>query len=190
MQTNEISEVISIIARALSEAGIEYAITGSVASGVHGEPTATQDVDIIVQMTEAQARALARALPPRFYRNEDSLAQASRTRGLVNVLDMDTAFKIDLSVVPLTPFHRSVFERRQSIAFESERAKIDVVSPEDIILMKLLWRRDSMSEKQWRDALGVARVKGARMDWKYLFGQARSLGIEEDLINLRNEAGI
>ena len=64
------------------------------------------------------------------------------------------------------------------------------VTPEDIILMKLLWRRDSTSEKQWRDALSVARVKGARMDWKYLFEQAKRLGIEEDLITLRDEAGI
>ncbi len=190
MHTNEIYEVISIIATALNEAGIEYAITGSVASGVHGEPTATQDVDIIVRMTEAQARVLARALPSRFYRNEDSLAQASRTGGLANVVDLDTAFKVDLSVVPLTPFHRSVFERRQGILFEAGGERIDVVSPEDIMLMKLLWRKDTQSTKQWHNALGVARAKGARMDWKYLFEQARALDIEEDLIRLRDEAGI
>ena len=56
--------------------------------------------------------------------------------------------------------------------------------------MKLLWRKDTQSTKQWDNALGVARVKGARMDWKYLFENAKSLGVEDDLIRLRDEAGI
>jgi hypothetical protein len=65
-----------------------------------------------------------------------------------------------------------------------------VVTAEDIILMKLLWRRESRSEKQWSNALSVARVKRAKLDWKYLLEQARSLGIEDDLVKLRDAAGI
>ena len=64
------------------------------------------------------------------------------------------------------------------------------MTAEDVILMKLLWRKDTQSQKQWDNALGVAKVKGARMDWKYLFGQAGQLGVKEDLVRLRDEAGI
>ena len=64
------------------------------------------------------------------------------------------------------------------------------VTPEDIILMKLLWRKDTQSAKQWENALSVAKYKGTRMDWKYLFEQAKALGIEPDLIKLRDDAGI
>ncbi len=190
MAKNEIYEVIEIVTTALRDAGIEYAITGSVASSMHGEPVTTQDVDIILRMTEAQARRLAHALPPRFYRNEDSLADAARDGGMVNVIDMDTTFKVDLSVVPLTAFHRSVFDRRHTIEMEPGAKSIDIVSPEDIILMKLLWRKDSQSTKQWENALSVARRQNVNMDWKYLFAQAQSLGLEQDLIRLRDEAGI
>lgn len=190
MSINPIYEVVELTVAALTEIGIEYAITGSVASGLYGEPISTQDVDIIVRMTEPQARRLGQALPARFYRNEESLVSAARDGGMVNVIDMDTTFKVDLSVVALTPFHRSVFDRRRGIEFEPGRMKIDVVSPEDIILMKLVWRRDTQSQKQWENALSVARVRGTRMDWKYLFGQARTLGIEDDLVKLRDEAGI
>jgi len=50
--------------------------------------------------------------------------------------------------------------------------------------------QDTQSQKQWESALSVARVRNVNLDWKYLFEQARSLGIEEDLIKLRDEAGI
>ncbi len=190
MWDNEILEVITIVAQALRAAGIEYAITGSVASGLHGEPISTQDVDMIVRMSEAQAKTLARSLPARFYRNEESLANAARNGGIVNVIDMDTTFKVDLSVVSMTEFYREVFERRLTVEMQPGAEGFDVVSAEDIILMKLLWRRESRSEKQWRDALGVARVKAAGLEWKYLFEQARALGIEDDLVKLRNEAGV
>ena len=56
--------------------------------------------------------------------------------------------------------------------------------------MKLVWRQDSRSEKQWKNALSVARVRGVTLDWKYLFEQARELKIEDDLVKLRDEAGI
>ena len=190
MSTNPIYEILELVVNALTGAEIEYAVTGSVASGLYGEPVTTQDVDIIVRMTESQARRLARSLPPRLYRNEESLAEAARKGGLVNVIDMDTGFKVDVSVVLLTPFHRSVFERRRGLAFESGGIEIDVVSPEDIILMKLVWRKESQSAKQWENALSVAQIRGARMDWEYLFEQARELGIEDDLVKLRDEAGI
>lgn len=187
---NPIHDVIAETVKALKAAGVEYAITGSVASGVHGEPISTLDVDMIVRMTPRQAKQVAAALPQRFYRNEETMIEAARDGGLVNLIDMDTSFKVDLSFVSPTPFHLAVFRRRKPMEFEPGGPKFDVVSAEDIILMKLVWRIDSQSAKQWETALGVARAKGARMDWKYLFEQARSLDIEEDLAKLRDEAGI
>ncbi len=190
MSVNLILDVIVVVVKALEAAGIEYAITGSVASGIHGEPTSTQDVDIILRMTSRQAQQVADELPDRSYCNKESLIEAAQNGGFVNLIDMETTFKVDLSVVSPTPFHREVFQRRQAKEFEPGGPTFDVVSPEDIILMKLVWRKDSRSTKQWENALSVARVKGARMDWKYLFEQAMNLDIQDDLTRLRDEAGI
>lgn len=190
MPLNPIVEVIEAVVKAFNDAGVEYAITGSVASGLLGEPISTLDVDFVVRMTPQQARQVADELPKRFYCNKESLVEAAQHAGFVNVIDMDTTFKADLSVVKPTEFHHNVFQRRQSIEFAKGGPSFDVVSAEDIILMKLVWRKETRSMKQWENALSVARVKGARMDWKYLFEQARALEIEEDLIKLRDEAGI
>lgn len=187
---NSILEVIAAVVKVLEAADIEYAITGSVASGLHGEPVSTQDVDIIVRMTPQQAQQVAGTLPRRFYCNEETLVEAARNGGFTNVIDMDTTFKVDLSVVSATPFHREVFQRRQAMEFEPGGPSFSVVSPEDIILMKLVWRKETRSTKQWENALSVVRVKGARMDWAYLFRQAKSLDIVDDLTRLRDEAGV
>lgn len=174
----------------LDRAGIEYAITGSVASAVHGEPITTHDVDIVVRMNPAQARRLDAELPQRFYRSADRLQDVATKGGLANLIDAETGLKVDLSVVGRSVFFDCVMRRRTPTSFGEGAPSFVTVTPEDIILMKVLWRRDTRSEKQWRDALTVARVKGARMDWKYLFEQAKALGIEDDLTKLRDDAGI
>jgi hypothetical protein len=41
------------VARALENAGVEYAVGGSVASSAYGEPRATLDLDVAIRLTGA-----------------------------------------------------------------------------------------------------------------------------------------
>lgn len=183
-------EVIQCVVEHLDRLKVSYAITGSVASGVHGEPIQSQDVDIALRMLPSQARALAASLPNRFYRSAELIEEVAKVGGMANLIDSMTGLKIDLCVLAHTPFYNEVLARRVLMPFDPHGPSFYVVTAEDIILMKLLWRRDSRSEKQWSNALSVARVRRASLDWKYLLDQARSLGIEDDLIQLRDEARI
>jgi len=183
-------DVIQCIVEHLDKHKVSYAITGSVASGMHGEPVQSQDVDIAIRMLPSQARALASSLPERFYRSAEHLEEVSKTGGMANLIDSKTGLKIDLSVLENTPYYNEVMARRVLMPFDPLGPSYYVVTAEDIILMKLLWRRESKSEKQWSNALSVARIKRTMLDWKYLWEQARSLGIEGDLVKLRDEAGI
>ena len=65
-----------------------------------------------------------------------------------------------------------------------------VTSITDIILMKLQWRKESGSHKQWENALSVVRTHGHRLEWAYLRTWAQSLGVEDELVKLGREAGI
>ena len=190
MTDDPLADLIGVTVHHLGEAGIAYAVTGSIISGIHGEPIASYDVDIVVQMNESQAASLASSLPQRFYRSEESLAQTARDYTIANLIDTDTGLKIDLSCMRPSAFRATLFSRRVKASLGPGTPEFDAVSAEDIILMKLDWRRETQSVKQWENALSVARVKGTRMDWKYLFEQARALGIENDLVKLRDEAGI
>jgi hypothetical protein len=46
-------ELIEIFIRPLHEQGIRYFITGSVASMVYGEPRLTNDVDVVLEITDS-----------------------------------------------------------------------------------------------------------------------------------------
>lgn len=169
---------------------IPYAITGSVAGAVHGEPVTSQDVDVLVQATSAQAAALADAMPDHFYRDREMLRTEAGRFGMANLVDTRTGFKIDLSFVPASGYLHEAVNRAAGIRLGSTGPEFRFTSAEDVVLMKLLWRKDSQSRKQWENALGVVRVRGARLDWSYLFLQAARLGVTDDLIDLRNAGGV
>lgn len=165
-------------------------MTGSIASGLHGEPHVSIDVDIVCRLDQAQAAAVARDLPDRFYRDEQVLRRAAETHGMANLVDQRTGLKIDLSCLAPGPFHDSILARRIRIPFGPDAPAYPFVTAEDVVLMKLEWRRRSGSAKQWADALGVVRVLGARLDWEYLRRFAAMLGLSADLDRLRDEGGV
>jgi hypothetical protein len=62
------------------------------------------------------------------------------------------------------------------------------VSPEDVILSKLEWAKNSESAQQFRDALGVATVQYDRLDRDYLHKWAKELQLEGSLEQLLKQA--
>ena len=56
-----------------------------------------------------------------------------------------------------------------------------VTTAEDIVLAKLEWYRagGEVSDRQWRDVLGVLRVQGDRLDQEYLRLGADELGLAD-----------
>jgi hypothetical protein len=59
--------------------------------------------------------------------------------------------------------------------------QVFLCSAEDIILSKLEWYKSggSVSDRQWKDILGVIKVQGELLDKKYLLKWAEKLGMED-----------
>ena len=75
------------------------------------------------------------------------------------------------------------------ITTDPERS-IYVTSPEDAILAKLEWYRmgNEISERQWRDVLGVLKMKSGEIDRAYLRRWAKELQVSDLLERALSEA--
>jgi len=60
-----------------------------------------------------------------------------------------------------------------------EGATLWVKSPEDTVLRKLCWYRDGgeVSDRQWRDVVGILRLSGADLDLDYMRRWAQQLDV-------------
>lgn len=173
--------VVAELATVLEGLGVRYAVGGSLASSVAGEPRSTQDADISVDLGPEHIDGLVEALADRFYVQVGRLRQAAREHRSVNLIHLATAMKIDLFVAGGTPIDQDVLSRRIRFTPESLSREVHVYTPEDVLLHKLRWYRagGESSERQWRDVLGIVRVQGLALDRDYLGSGAQLMGVSD-----------
>ena len=181
-------ELLKRLIAALEAAGVDYMITGSVASSLQGEPRSTHDIDVVVSISPAAVRSLRRAFPPPdFHLDEAAAAAAIESGDMFNLLDVREGDKVDFWILTDEPFDRTRFARRY---FEDVGGtRMSVSRPEDTILMKLRWAHMSGgSEKQFTDALRVYEVQYSQLDRDYLEQWAKRLEVEGLWSRLKDEA--
>ncbi len=170
------------VAKALERMEIPYFVGGSLASSVYGVARATLDADIIARLEPQQAGRFAKELGPGFYADIDAIADAAARRSSFNVIHIATAFKVDVFVPRATAYADVEMERRQfQVIDEDTGEKLVFSTAEDTLLAKLLWYRQGteVSERQWRDVLGILRVAGRSLDGSYLSLWAGELGVAD-----------
>mgnify|MGYP006286919675 CR=1 FL=1 len=174
--------VIKQFTDVLDQLHINYAIGGSMASSIYGTVRFTQDADITIAHCPDKSHLLYNLLHDDFYISEDAMQQAFNSYASFNIIHLATAFKIDIFIQNPETFEKNLIDRRQELQLsEKLKKKFSIVSPEDIILLKLKWYKigNCQSDRQWIDIAGVIEVQKDKLDIEYLEDWAVKLGVED-----------
>lgn len=187
----EVENAIDIalkVAAALQAVGAEYFVGGSLASSLQGEPRATNDIDFVVSLPAGRVEAFRDALGDDFEVDTDMLRDAVLHARSANAFYLPVVTKIDFFGRGYEAFDESEFSRRSSTVVRATGQSLFVKSAEDTVLRKLLWFREggSVSEKQWRDIVGVLRISQKTLDNPYLDSWAIRLQLTELLLRARS----
>lgn len=183
----EQEELLKKIAEILHKLAIPYLITGGVAVVVWGRPRFTADIDIVVELVPEKLDKLAEellAIEKDVYLDKEMMHQALERKGEFNFIHPGAGLKVDFWMLKNTAFDRERIKRR----VKRRLAKVDLffISPEDLILSKLLWYKESESTRQLEDIESVLRIQ-KRLDWRYLKRWAEDHSTLKTLESLREK---
>lgn len=166
MPSSDSHDLISLFVVPLNRLGVEYMVTGSLAAGTYGEPRLTNDVDVVIALSERDAVRLHELFDtPEFYVPPLEVLEAERRRsrhGHFNVIHHDSAFRADVYFAGDDPLHRWAFERCEKILIDD--TVVWMAPPQYVIIRKLEYFRDTGSPKHLSDVSAMLTVLGSRLD--------------------------
>lgn len=182
MLDSEAIQVTLLVTAVFDSLNIPYVIGGSMASIVHGLPRTTMDVDIVADMKSENVNAFVAAVGDQFYVDEPTVRKAIQQRNSFNLIHLATMFKVDIFLAKPRAFDQQQLTRRIAQKVETEgNQSIWVLSAEDVVLAKLDWFRlgGEVSERQWRDIIGILKTQQNSLDLEYLRYWAQSLHVTD-----------
>jgi hypothetical protein len=178
----EATRITLFVTQTLESLGIPYAVGGSLASSLHGVMRSTLDVDIVADVLPEHIQPMVEAFSKEFYADDEMMRDAIEHQSSFNLIHYETAFKVDIFIRKSRAFDQmQLNRRRRSVIASDPEQSVYVTSPEDTILAKLEWYRmgDEVSDRQWRDILGILKTRAGELDLDYLRKWAPELHVSD-----------
>jgi hypothetical protein len=181
-QPLDITDFLKLILESLEIAGVEYLIGGAIAEWAWGEPRATQDLDIVINLPIKAVSRFSRELEKRnMLVPADIILDAmmeDRADIPLNAIHMYSGLKADLYLMrDGDALRQSAFQRRVLVDYGPPIGRVYVHSPEDLILYKLMYLGLSGQPKHARDIAAILRAKKSQLDFGYIEEWVTRLGL-------------
>ena len=145
-------------------------------------PRSTLDVDLVRELEAGHVAAFVTLLEADFYVDGDMIRDAILRRASFNLIHLATMVKVAVFIRKNRPWDVAAFARSLQKPLDSSSGARDfcLTTAEDIILHKLEWYRlaGGVSERQWKDVLGVVAVQRPVLDMSYLARWGSTLGLD------------
>jgi hypothetical protein len=159
-------DLIELFVARLEALGARYLVTGSVAATLYGEPRATHDIDLVVELSAAHREALPSAFPvEEFYLPPPEVVRLEgerEGRGHFNIIHHASGLKADIYLIGGDALHDWAFRNARHYSIGS--VDVQVAPPEYVIVRKLEFYREGGSPKHLRDIRAMLRVSSELID--------------------------
>jgi len=151
-------------------------ITGSIATSYYATPRMTRDIDVVVALEREDVERVCGLFEENFYVDRDAARQAIDQKTIFNLIHQTVIVKVDFVVRKDSEYRKLEFSRRRRVTIEGQ--EMSIVTPEDLVISKLDWARDTRSQVQLDDVRNLL-VSVPDLDRSYLNEWTAHLGLSE-----------
>ena len=169
-------EVLKVVTERLNRTNIPYMISGSIAANYYTVPRMTRDIDIVIELKETDVDKFVDLFAGDFYVNKEMIKKEVHRQGMFNLIHTQFVIKIDFIVKKSSPYQDTSFSRKTEVLINSN--PMWFVSPEDLVISKLKWAKDSLSEMQLKDVRNLLETVD-NLDLKYIDQWISQLSLEQ-----------
>jgi hypothetical protein len=162
----EIEKTIECIDSICAKSDISYTIIGGIANIIHGSGRTTQDIDVIIQIEIDELQKVYDLFTNEFIPLKEEPVDFFKNNFVLPLRHKHFYTRVDVSAA-LSEFERNAIQRSSRHNFG--RSKACYCSPEDLILFKLVAKR----EQDVIDVNDIINRHKDDLDVKYLFETAK-----------------
>ena len=160
----------------LNRERLPYAVVGSVAAMVYGQPRMTNDLDVLIDMRVEYIPLFLKEFPgPEWYVSDLGMRDAIQHRKMFNLLHMETGHKVDF-MIPKADWQVAQIERAIEGAIDKNLRGL-VAHPQDIIIGKLTYYAEGHSPKHLTDIQTMLAGSPELIDRQQVASRAAELGL-------------
>lgn len=169
------------VAQSLEATGVPHVLVGSMSSNVHGFARSTKDMDLVVQTDQAGLNRLFEALSDTF--DLDPQASFETVTGTLRhiLVAKDGKFKVEVFQLSSDVHDQERFRRRLTVDYPALKARVCILTAEDVVITKLRWSR----AKDLEDVRDVLAVQGEALNWNYVHHWTAIHGTQAKLEQIR-----
>lgn len=148
-------KILKNVVQKLNENKIPYMISGSVAMNYYTQPRMTRDIDIVIEVKDADK--FYNLFKQDYYIDLEMIKNAIANQQMFNIIHLKEVIKIDFIIKKSSEYRITEFSRKKKVRIDN--FYIFIVSIEDLVISKLVWAKDSCSEVQLRDVNNLLKEK-------------------------------